>query len=132
MKAWEIGDQTGLDSLRMVERDAPIASHGQAVVAIKACALNHRDLMIVRNQYGGPKPDTQIPLSDAAGEVISIGEGVTNVKPGDQVGAVHFTGWVDGDFDPSYFGMIWAIRPMVSWLNGLLFLHPAFSNFRAN
>lgn len=104
MKAWEIGDQTGLDSLRMVERDAPIASHGQAVVAIKACALNHRDLMIVRNQYGGPKPDTQIPLSDAAGEVISIGEGVTNVKPGDQVGAVHFTGWVDGDFDPSYFG----------------------------
>ncbi len=104
MKAWEIGDQTGLDSLRMAERDVPIAGVGQAVVAVKACALNHRDLMIVRNRYGGPKPETRIPVSDTAGEVVSIGEGVSNVKPGDQVGATHFTGWIDGDFDPVYFG----------------------------
>jgi NADPH:quinone reductase-like Zn-dependent oxidoreductase len=104
MKAWEIGNQTGLDSLRMVERDDPIAGHGQAVVAIRACALNHRDLMIMRNRYGGPKPETRIPLSDAAGEVISVGEGVTHVAPGDRVCATHFTGWTDGAFDPAYFG----------------------------
>lgn len=104
MKAWQIGDQKGLDSLRMVERDSPIAGHGQAVVAIKACSLNHRDLMVMRGGYGGPKPETRIPLGDGAGEVISIGEGVTNVQPGDMVCATHFTGWTDGAFNPAYFG----------------------------
>jgi len=104
MKAWQLGDQTGLDSLTMVERDVPVARHGQAVVAIKACGLNHRDLMIARNRYGGPKPETRIPLSDASGEVVSVGEGVTNVAPGDRVTATHFTGWIDGDYDPSLLG----------------------------
>ena len=104
MKAWEIGDQTGLESLRMVDRDDPVAGHGQTVLAVEACSLNHRDLMIVRNRYGGPKPETRIPLSDMAGEVVAIGEGVTNVKPGDKVGATHFTGWIDGDWVPEYFG----------------------------
>lgn len=102
MKAWEIGDQKDLDSLRMVERDPPMAGYGQAVLSIKAAGLNHRDLMIMRGRYGGPKPETQIPLSDAAGEVISVGEGVTNVSPGDQVCATHFTPWVSGDYDPSF------------------------------
>jgi NADPH:quinone reductase-like Zn-dependent oxidoreductase len=104
MKAWEVGDQSGLKSLRMVERDAPIAGHGQAVVAIKACSLNHRDLMVMEGRYGGPKPETRIPLGDGAGEVVAIGEGVTNVKLGDQVCATHFTGWIDGAFKPAYFG----------------------------
>ncbi len=104
MKAWEIGDQTALDSLRMVERDAPVAGHGQVVLAVKACSLNHRDLMIMRGRYGGPKSETRIPLSDMAGEVISTGEGVTNFKPGDRVGATHFTNWIDGDWVPGYFG----------------------------
>lgn len=104
MKAWEVGDQKGLDSLRMVERDAPVAEYGQAVIAVKACSLNHRDLMVMRGGYGGPKPETLIPLGDGAGEVIAVGEGVTNVKVGDQVCATHFTGWIDGAFDPSYFG----------------------------
>lgn len=104
MKAWEIGDQSGLNALRIVERDDPIAGHGQAVVAIKACSLNHRDLMVMRGKYGGAKPETRIPLGDGAGEVVAIGEGVTNVKLGDQVCATHFTGWVDGAFNPAYFG----------------------------
>lgn len=104
MKAWEIGDQRGIDSLRLSERSSPVARHGQAVLAVKACALNHRDLKIARDDYGPPKPGTRIPLADVAAEVISIGEGVTNVRPGDLVGATHFTGWVDGDFDPTSFG----------------------------
>lgn len=100
MKVWELGEQTGIESLRMTERDFPIAMHGEAVLAVKACALNHRDLRIAQDKYGPPKPETRIPLHDVAAEVISVGEGVTNVKPGDQVGANHFSGWVDGDYSP--------------------------------
>ena len=104
MKAWEIGDQSGIDSLRLAERDDPVAGHGQVVVAVKACSLNHRDLNIMIGRYGGPKPETRIPLSDMAGEVIATGEGVANFKPGDKVGATHFTDWIDGDWAPEYFG----------------------------
>ncbi len=100
MKVWEIAEQTGIESLRMVERENPIAMHGQAVLSVKACALNHRDLKIARDDYGPPKPETRIPLADVAAEVISVGEGVAHVKPGDHVGATHFSGWVNGDYSP--------------------------------
>ena len=100
MKVWEIGEQIGIESLRMVNRDVPIAMHGQVVLSVKACALNHRDLKIARDEYGPPKPGTRIPLADVAAEVIAVGEGVTNVSLGDLVGATHFSGWVDGDYAP--------------------------------
>jgi NADPH:quinone reductase-like Zn-dependent oxidoreductase len=40
-----------------------------------------------------------VPLSDAAGEVIEVGQGVTRVAPGDQVASTFFQRWVDGPFD---------------------------------
>lgn len=103
MRAYEIGDQSGLESLRRVERPEPAAAHGQAVVAIKAVSLNHRDLMIARGGYGQKKPETLIPLSDGAGTVAAVGGGVTNVEPGDRVIAAHFTDWLAGPWDPAYF-----------------------------
>ena len=103
MKAWEIGDQTGIDSLRMTERDDPFIGHGEALLAVKACALNHRDLMIVRNRYGSrSKPPKRIALHDFAAEVISVGEAVTNVAPGDLVGAPHYINWINGNCFPEY------------------------------
>ena len=102
MKAWQISDQKNLQSLKMIESDNPIANYGEAVVAVKACALNHRDLQIMRKQYGGAKSPTQIPLSDMSGEIIAIGAGVTNLKPGDRVCATHFTKWINGEYNPTY------------------------------
>jgi NADPH:quinone reductase-like Zn-dependent oxidoreductase len=103
MKVWELGDQKGIASLRMVERPDPKPLPGQAIVAIKAASLNRRDIMVAESKYGAPKPENRIPLSDGAGDVIAVGEGVTNVKVGDRVVASHFTPWTDGAFDPSYF-----------------------------
>jgi NADPH:quinone reductase-like Zn-dependent oxidoreductase len=45
----------------------------------------------------------RIPLTDGAGEVIAVGEGVSRVAVGDRVTAVPFASWVDGEFDPSVF-----------------------------
>lgn len=103
MKVWELGDQKGIASLRMVERPDPKPGPGQAVVAMKAASLNRRDVGVTQGSYGGAKPATRIPLSDGAGDVIAIGEGVTNVKVGDRVTATHFTPWLDGAFDPAFF-----------------------------
>ena len=104
MKAWEMGDQTGIESLRLTERNEPDFGYGEALLAVKACALNHRDLNIIRNRYGSrSKPPTRIPVHDFAAEVVAVGEGVTTVAPGDHVGAPHFIDWIDGDFFPGIF-----------------------------
>jgi NADPH:quinone reductase-like Zn-dependent oxidoreductase len=38
-----------------------------------------------------------VPLSDGAGEVIAVGEGVTRVKPGDRVMGIFMQNWVAGE-----------------------------------
>ena len=103
MKVWELGDQKGISSLKLAERPEPKPGPGQAVVAMKAASLNRRDVGVTQGSYGGAKPSTRIPVSDGAGDVVAIGEGVTSVRVGDRVTATHFTPWTDGAFDPSYF-----------------------------
>jgi len=103
MKVWEVGTQTGIASLRSTTRNDPETLAGHAVIKVHASALNHRDLMITEKKYGGPKPENRIPLSDGAGEVIAIGEGVSNVKIGDRVVANMFAGWIDGPWVPGLF-----------------------------
>jgi zinc-binding alcohol dehydrogenase/oxidoreductase len=53
----------------------PVAAPGQAVVRLKAAALNHRDLWIYFGQYAGFKVP-QILGADGAGVVESVGAGV--------------------------------------------------------
>ncbi|MBL8630805.1 MAG: NAD(P)-dependent alcohol dehydrogenase [Rhodospirillaceae bacterium] len=104
MKTYEVGAQKGADSLRLVDRPEPKAAAGQAVVRIKANSINFRDVMVQNGWYGPAKPETTVPFSDGAGEVVSVGEGVTRVKPGDRVAISFFSRWIDGPFGPQYFG----------------------------
>ncbi len=103
MKVWHIGKQEGIKSLTQSEDTPPIAGFGEVVIAMKAFAMNHRDLLIVNNRYGGPKPENRIPISDGTGEIISVGQNVKNFKVGDKVCPTHFVNWTDGDFYPNYF-----------------------------
>ena len=104
MKAYEVGAQKGLESLRVVDRPAPTAGPGQAVVRIKANSLNYRDVMVLIGWYGPARPETLIPLGAGAGEVVAVGDGITRVKPGDRVAISFFSRWVDGPWGPQYFG----------------------------
>lgn len=98
MKAFEIGEQDGLDALTATTRPGPVAGPGQAVIAPRLVSLNNRDLQIVRGVYGARKPTERVPVSEGVGEVIAVGEGVTAVKPGDRVISPHFVNWAGGDF----------------------------------
>ena len=104
MKVYELGAQDGIDSLRLATRTEPAPGPGEAVVEFHANSLNYRDYMIVARIHSGKKPEERIPLSDGAGEVIAVGEGVKRVKPGDRVVVSFFTGWIDGQFGEHYFG----------------------------
>ena len=87
----------GVDALVKVERPAPRPTHRQVLVKVAACSLNYRDLAIARGSYRLPVRENIIPLSDGAGEVVEVGEGVRRVKVGDKVAGNFFQRWPAGE-----------------------------------
>jgi NADPH:quinone reductase-like Zn-dependent oxidoreductase len=90
----------GIDALVKVERPNPKPAYRQVLVKVVACSLNYRDLAIARGTYRLPVREDIIPLSDGAGEVIEIGEGVRRVKVGDKVAGNFFQRWSAGEPGP--------------------------------
>jgi NADPH:quinone reductase-like Zn-dependent oxidoreductase len=95
MRAWQI-PSFGIDSLELVERPDPQPGSGEVLVAVRAVSLNFRDLMMVKGVYNPHLQVPRIPCSDGAGEVLSVGEGVTAWKPGDRVAGIFMQNWLDG------------------------------------
>ncbi|NMW31621.1 NAD(P)-dependent alcohol dehydrogenase [Altererythrobacter sp. RZ02] len=84
-----------LDTLKLVEVDAPPApGPGEIQVALKASSLNYHDYAVVKGMI--PTPEGRIPMSDGAGEVIAVGDGVTAYAVGDLVVSTFFPDWLDG------------------------------------
>ena len=64
----------GIGKVALVEVPDPLAGAGEAVVALRAAALNHRDVWILKGQYAGLRYPC-IPGSDGAGVVAAVGPG---------------------------------------------------------
>jgi NADPH:quinone reductase-like Zn-dependent oxidoreductase len=97
MKAFQLHGQIGPDSLQLVELPDPKPAPGQVLVHVHANALNYRDLMISDGRYGKVHLPL-VPLSDGAGEIAAVGEGVSRWKTGDRVAGTFFQGWSSGTF----------------------------------
>ena len=96
MKCVEIVATTGLEGLRVIERDVPKPGPGEVLVRMRAASLNWRDMQILRGSYVRGIPLPRIPLSDGAGEIVEVGTGVTRVKAGDRVCSTFFETWLTG------------------------------------
>jgi NADPH:quinone reductase-like Zn-dependent oxidoreductase len=84
-----------LDKLDIVELPPPPPpGPGEIQVRIRACSLNFHDLAVAVGAL--PVAPPRIPLSDAAGEVAAIGEGVEEFVAGDRVISTFFPTWHDG------------------------------------
>jgi alcohol dehydrogenase len=89
--------QPGLAHLRIVERPDPVAGPGEVLVRLRAASLNFRDPLVVDGGYGSlQRMHDLIPLSDGAGEIAALGEGVSRWRYGDRVMGSFFPGWEDG------------------------------------
>lgn len=75
---------TGYDLVR-ADGDIPAPGAGEVLVRVRAVSLNRRDLGVRDLSYPVNGADHFVPLSDAAGEVVAVGEGVTGWKAGDRV-----------------------------------------------
>ncbi|MGK3126417.1 alcohol dehydrogenase catalytic domain-containing protein [Candidatus Pantoea formicae] len=96
MKAWLLKD-FGLENLQLAEVEAPTPGPEEFLVKVGAVSLNFRDKAIVEGFYEPhlvPKP---LPVSDAAGNVVAVGEGVTRFSTGDRVNSHLYSRWIDGE-----------------------------------
>ena len=102
MRSYHLDSDAGLTGLTIREHQDPVPGTGQVVIAARAASLSFRELMILRGDYVLPvKPDV-VPLSDGAGEIVSVGPGVDSRRIGERVTATLFPSWQDGPFSPEH------------------------------
>jgi NADPH:quinone reductase len=73
------------DDLELADIADPSPGPGEAVVWVKAAALNFFDNLIIAGKYQHKPPFPFSPAAEFAGVVESVGSGVTGIKAGDNV-----------------------------------------------
>src|SRR3546814_12773595 len=84
MKAWQIQSTDGIDGLKQATLSLPRPGPGEVRVRLRANAINYRDLSVVSDPAARGIALPRIPNSDGAGEVLEVGEGVTEFAAGDR------------------------------------------------
>jgi NADPH:quinone reductase-like Zn-dependent oxidoreductase len=87
------GNETPRLKLTSATQRQPV--RGEVAVDLRAASLNYRDLIVAKNAKDN------VPLSDGAGVISAVGEGVEGWKVGDRVVIGFMTGWVDGPITPA-------------------------------
>ena len=88
MKAVEITAHGGPDVLQMTDRPMPAAGYGEVVIKLAYAGVNRPDALQRAGLYNPPPTASDLPGLEGAGEVVSLGNGVTDLSLGDQVCAL--------------------------------------------
>lgn len=108
-----VSQGNGYDLCR-ADGPVPVPGKGEVLVRVHAVSLNRRDLGVRDLSYPVNGADHFTPLSDAAGEVVAVGEGVTDWKAGDRVMATFFQNHLGGRLTlPAVFSSLGAGGPGV-------------------
>src|ERR1700730_15152172 len=102
MRAYRIDRFGSVDGVVLDSRDDPRPGTREILLRVRATSLNYRDLMVLKGGGRGPTKIGVVPLSDGAGEVAAIGEGVTRVKIGDRIAGCFHQRWFGGPIKPDY------------------------------
>ena len=94
MKVASLKKPGGLQNIQIEDRPEPTPKPGEVLMRVRASSLNYHDFVVA--QGGIPCPDGRVLMSDGAGEVVAVGDGVTRFKAGDKVLSTFFPGWRDG------------------------------------
>lgn len=100
MKAWQLHEK-GIDGLKLVDAERKPLGPGEIRVGMRGASINYRDLLMVRGLYDPRMTLPMVPLSDGAGEVLEVAEGVTRFAPGDRVMGAFAPKWIAGAPDPT-------------------------------
>jgi NADPH:quinone reductase-like Zn-dependent oxidoreductase len=110
VRAWRLSDSFGIDRLELEERSDRVLTPEEVRVRVRAVSLNYRDVLMV--EHGIAPRGVELPLlpcSDAAGEVVEVGSGVSRAQVGDRVASIVFQGWLHGGtLPPAAYGSVLA------------------------
>lgn len=85
MRAVEITEPGGPDVLKLTDRPIPEPGHGQIVIRVAYAGVNRPDALQRAGAYAPPPGASDLPGLEASGEVVALGEGVSQWAIGDQV-----------------------------------------------
>jgi len=95
MQAYRLVEFGSFDYLKVAEEDRPEPGRGELLIKVRAASLNYRDIAMANGAYPLEHRAGLVPLSDGAGEVVAVGNGVTALTVGDRV---------INSFHPRWFG----------------------------
>lgn len=97
MKTMRLSHPPGIGNLALHDVEERSPGPGEIKVRVKAASLNFRDGLVVNGFF--PTADGMIPLSDGAGEIVELGEGVEGFSVGEKVVSLFHPNWTDGHID---------------------------------
>ena len=80
------------DVVEIVDLETAAVGPGEALIDIEAAAINPSHLLTLSGGYGVQPQLPAIPGAEGIGKIVEVGDGVTNVKPGDRVMIPPYTG----------------------------------------
>jgi NADPH:quinone reductase-like Zn-dependent oxidoreductase len=95
IKTVQVMPRGGFDKVVVTTTEARDPGPGEIRVRIHASSLNFHDYGIVSGAMG--PHEIRIPMSDGAGEVIAVGDGVDEFVVGDHVVSTFFPDWIAGE-----------------------------------
>jgi NADPH2:quinone reductase len=78
----------GPETLELADLPDPVPGEGQVIVAVRACAINYPDVLIIEDRYQFKPPRPFSPGGEIAGVIDAVGDGVEGWSVGDRVIAV--------------------------------------------
>ena len=105
MRSMQLTKPGGLDRLALADCADPGApGRGEVRVELHATSVNYHDYLVV---VGGiPTPDGRIPMTDGAGVITTVGDGIEHFSVGDHVTSNFFPNWTDGTPDQDLLKLI--------------------------
>lgn len=95
MRAWQVNPAAADGRLVAVSLPVPRPGPDEVLLRIRAASLNYRDLLVADNVYGS-KATERVPLSDGAGEVVEVGDRVSDLTVGARVATAFYPDWRSG------------------------------------
>jgi NADPH:quinone reductase-like Zn-dependent oxidoreductase len=85
MMAWRIHEFGPPDVMKFEELSRPVPGAGEVLVRVEAAGVGPWDAWIRAGKSALPQPLPLTPGSDLSGEIVEVGQGVSELRAGDQV-----------------------------------------------
>ncbi|KAJ5326782.1 putative zinc-type alcohol dehydrogenase-like protein [Penicillium brevicompactum] len=77
--------RTAVEDIVSAQEEIPSLSKHEVLIKVRAVSLNSRDIQIATSKYPTFVKDNPIPCSDAAGDIVAVGDEVRGLANGDRV-----------------------------------------------